>query len=328
LDIGHSSFDMSIPEIDVDLTASPSVRWEPLRPYVQQARRLLDYYLGDLGDLAAYKQIAADYKRLALESDHAAEVDAVAEMLNVSPEEALIGSLYYDAVKVAFGCSAFAVDTDEGPLHARNLDWATEDNLLSRATLIVNYRRGNAPPLVRVVGWPGFIGALSGMAPGRFTATLNAVFSEEPPALAAPISLLLRSVLEKARTYAEAVDILRATPIVCDCLLLVTGTQAGEMVVIERTPTRAALRHPRNGFIAVTNHYCQLDKPSNVLTDGEILEDTCTRFERIKTLFKKSKPQTAAKCFAVLADAQVQTEITVQQMVMSAAQGTLEVRLP
>ena len=319
---------MAVPKIDVDLAAPPSARWKPLRPYADNVRRLLNLYLGDLGDLTRYLPLAADYRRLMLRSDYAAEMDFIADLTDTSPEEVLICNLYYDAMKVTFGCSAFAVDTDDAPIHARNLDWWTENEMLSRYTLIVNYRRGNSAPLFRVVGWPGFIGALSGIAPGRFCVTLNAVFSEEPPAFAAPISLLLRETLENACNYAEAVNVLSAKHIICDCLLLVTGTQPGEMVVIERTPTRAAPRRPRDGFIAVTNHYCQLNNPTTAIADVEMLEDTCTRFERIKTLFKPSKPHTAAECFAILSDPQVQTEITVQQMVMSAGRGTLEVRLP
>jgi len=38
---------------------------------------------------------------------------------------------YYDALKVilgrAFGCTAFATDAPGGVLHARNLDWWTEE---------------------------------------------------------------------------------------------------------------------------------------------------------------------------------------------------------
>lgn len=48
-------------------------------------------------------------------------------------DEVVCGNLYYDALKaVLVGCTAFAVDTPTGPLHARNLDWWTENDSLRR----------------------------------------------------------------------------------------------------------------------------------------------------------------------------------------------------
>ncbi len=48
---------------------------------------------------------------------------------------------------------------------------------------------------------PGFVGVFSGVAPGRFAVTLNAVLSAEPPQPATPVVLLLRTVLEHAQTF-------------------------------------------------------------------------------------------------------------------------------
>src|SRR5580658_2391321 len=83
-------------------------------------------------------------------------------------------------------CTAFAIDTPSGPLHARNLDWTSANGRLASETIIVNFRRGEQGPLYRTIGWPGFVGCLSGVAPGRFAATLNAVMSDDPFALAPP----------------------------------------------------------------------------------------------------------------------------------------------
>jgi hypothetical protein len=166
----------------------------------------------------------------------------------------LLANFYYDALKVVLGCTAFAVDTPDGPLHGRNLDWGTRDHLLARCTLVLDYRHGDALAY-RVVGWPGYIGALSGVRPGAFAVTLNAVLSDDPPAFLPPVTLLLRSVLAGAADFVSAVARLEAAPIASDCLLLVTGVNPGEMVVIERSPTRAARRGPEAGVLVVTNDY-------------------------------------------------------------------------
>ncbi len=55
--------------------------------------------------------------------------------------------------------------------------------------------------LVVVGRRPGFVGVFSGVAPGRFAVTLNAVLSAEPPQPATPVVLLLRTVLEHAQTF-------------------------------------------------------------------------------------------------------------------------------
>ena len=109
--------------------------------------------------------------------------------------DVVLCNLYYDALKVilsrVFGCTAFAIDTPRGVLHARNLDWWTENSAPARYTATSHFV--NAPAGVfTTVGWPGFMGVFSGIAPGRFAVTLNAVLSLERSQLATPVVLLIR----------------------------------------------------------------------------------------------------------------------------------------
>ena len=52
--------------------------------------------------------------------------------------DVVLCNLYYDALKVIlsrdFGCTAFAIDAPGCVLHARNLDWWTENSALARNT--------------------------------------------------------------------------------------------------------------------------------------------------------------------------------------------------
>jgi hypothetical protein len=89
-----------------------------------------------------------------------------------------LSNLYYDALKVVLGCTAFAVDAGEATLHARNLDWWTKNAALARYTTVCHFIGGAGGPFT-TIGWPGFVGAFSGVAPGRFAITLNAVLSLE-----------------------------------------------------------------------------------------------------------------------------------------------------
>jgi acid ceramidase len=319
---------MSISQIDVHLTLPPAKRWDALFAFRDQARQLLDQYVTDLGGIEQFQESILSYRDTYLPSEYAAELTSIAHLFEVPEKTILVVNLYYDLIKFLIGCTAFAVDTEHGPLHARNLDWWTEMGLLSNTTLVTHFHGAVAGPF-HVVSWPGFTGALSGLAPGRFAITLNAVSSDEPVALAMPITYLIRSVLETAQTFAEAVDRLASTEIVSDCLLLVTGVRAGEMVVIERTPTLSALRYSVNGWLIVTNDYLALQSNVPLINGGQQLQRTsCSRFDRTSFLLKQHIPCTSTECLEILTDPAVKMRITMQQMVMSAAQGILDVRLP
>lgn len=139
-----------------------------------------------------------------------------------------------------------------------------------------------------------------------------------------PITLLLRQVLEEAPTFQAAREKLARTPIASDCLLLLTGIHPGEMVVIERSPTRSAIRDPENGILAVTNDYRVLTGDSSA-PGSALAETSCGRFDRATALLGRRKPVTVAECLEVLQDDQVRMDITVQQMVLAANRGLVEV---
>jgi hypothetical protein len=133
--------------------------------------------------------------------------------------------------------------------------------------------------------------------------------------------------LEEARSFDEAAAILSETLLPCDCLLLLTGTRAGEMAVIERTPTRHAVRSAHGGFACVTNNYQLLDANASGTT-SKLLTTSCGRFERVQALAQNRLPESPDDCFRYLSDPNVKMEITVQQMVFRAASGEYWVRLP
>ena len=306
----------------VDLTKPATVRWAFSSEQTAWARDLLTTYQRDLGLSAS---LVSEMSRPVVREDYWNEMEGIASRANVPIDDVVCGNLYYDALKaVLIGCTAFAVDTPAGPLHARNLDWWTENDSLRRYTMSARFT-GAAAGEFTTVGWPGFIGVFSGIAPRRFAVTLNAVISDEPLQAAPPVVFLLRQVLEEAPDFRSALRLLKEAPLASDSLLLLTGIRAGEMAVIERTPSRAAIRLGESGCIFVTNDYRTMRTGlGNV--DSELQTTACRRYDRVSALVASRVPQDADHCLNYLSDATVRMGITVQQMVFQASTGMCLVR--
>ena len=262
------------------------------------------------------------YKLAIIPDDYQQEIKAIATMTPFSENEVLLANLYYDALKFYFGCTAFATYANGQMWHARNLDWHTENDLLAKHTRIFDFTR-NGQVIFKTVGWPGYIGCLSGMKPRAFSVTLNAVLSNDAPEIAYPISFLLRDVLEKASDYAEARQILSEKTIACDCLLLLSGMAPHEKIVIERTPKRHALRGENDPFVVVTNDYKKLDNAEE--DSNNLLQTTsCGRFDRTSELLKDRQRDHGRSFADILKDPEIKMMITVQQMVFDNATGEIE----
>lgn len=309
-------------QLVVDLNKPPQDRWVFSDVQLDHARWLVDVYRNDLGKSADRVAVVSRSVRSVLPVEYWDEVQSVATQASVPADVMLFCNAYYDMVSALTGCTAFAVDTPSGPLHARNLDWWTENRLLSETSLACRFTGAPAGEFI-AIGWPGYLGVLSGMAPGRFAITLNAVLSEEAAQIALPVSFLIRQTFEEAETFAAAVERLSQAVIPGNCLLLVSGIAPGEMLVIERTPTRHAIRHATRhagaSRVIVANEYLKLDAET-VLGDTELQSSSCSRYDRMDALLQKP-PTGLLGCIDYLRNPAVQMSITVQQMAFHSASG-------
>jgi len=312
-----------VEEIYINLDLPPSDRWHFLKNHIAEIDVMIGYYLQDLGDVSFFQDAIDYYKVAFVQKEYLEEIKSLASLSRFSENEILITNLYYDALKFVFGCTAFAIQNQGQSLHARNLDWWTENNALKKHTKIFHFTRNNQI-LYSAVSWIGFIGILSGMKPGKFSVTLNAVSSTEAPHLAPPVTFLIRETLEKAESYAEACRMLSETEIASDCLLMLVGTEPGERIVIERTPRHYAHRHPKDDILIVTNNYRTFT--SDVKTGDVLQQSSCGRFEQTETLLKTTQPRHEEACFTVLSHPNVKMGITVQQMVFNLTTNTITVR--
>ncbi|HQS14605.1 MAG: hypothetical protein B7Y08_18965 [Rhodospirillales bacterium 24-66-33] len=179
---------------------------------------------------------------------YTAEIDSVARTLK-KPGIWLLHGAYL------FGCTALADDTAQGPRLRRTLDWPFPG--LGRL-VEVRRHRGAAGEFLNVT-WPGFVGVLTAVAPGRFAASINQAPMRRRwrtpvllwldyvlNALAGlrssgrlPPEHLLRHVFETCASFDEAQHLLETAPVARPVLFLLVGTKPGERIVIEREETSA-----------------------------------------------------------------------------------------
>jgi hypothetical protein len=148
-----------------------------------------------------------------------------------------------------WGCTALARDAD-APWLVRTLDWPLPG---LGHHVEVAHMAGPAGDFYSVT-WPGFVGALTGMAPGRFAASVNQaplwrrtrrpvlrLYDIAANAAATwrlphiPPDQLLRLAFETCDGFDAARRLLETTPIARPVIYTLAGCRSGERCVIERT---------------------------------------------------------------------------------------------
>jgi hypothetical protein len=164
-----------------------------------------------------------------------------------------------------WACTSAAV----APLLMRALDWRLDG--MGREVVVARHRSPAGSWLN--VTFPGFVGVLTALAPGRFAAALNQaplrhrtyVFPLDwlidrfkvDGTRAMPPTHLLRLAFETCSNFEEAVEVLRETPIALPCLFAIAGAN-GEACVIERQEESAFVFE---GNEVMANHWLNSQWP-------------------------------------------------------------------
>ena len=190
---------------------------------------------------------------------YAGEIDAIANGMRAGT--------WFVNLSMEWGCtSGVAADPEHsGSRILRTLDWHFPG--LGREVVVARMA-GNAGDFYNVT-WPGFVGALTVMAPGRFSAAINQApivrrgmlprslnwGINRAKFLASrdiPPTHLLRQVCETCNDYDQAKEILCDTPIAIPALFILSGMNAVEGCVIERLENRSFVHEAPS---AVANHW-------------------------------------------------------------------------
>ena len=184
-------------------------------------------------------------------SPYVAEIAQIAEILGFSGVWLLNGSYQWS-------CTALAREQDGMPWLVRTLDWPFRG--LGRHAEVAQMR-GRSGDFYSVT-WPGYVGALTAMAPFRFAAAVNQApmrrrfahrylrpFDLAGNTLASwhsanrmPPDQLLRLVFEVCNDYRAARSMLESSPVARPVIYTLVGCGAGERCVIERTETAFVTR--------------------------------------------------------------------------------------
>ena len=189
------------------------------------------------------------------------DIDKVARLLDRSGCYALNFSFEWLCTT---GCSQGA---SGAPHMYRTLDW-----LFDLGGEVVVARHEGSVGAYYNIGWPGYMGVLTGLAPKRFAAAINQ--APMPYALgryslslpvdwlvnrrrvarrkALPPSHLLRHVFETCTDYSQAKKMLTETPLCIPAIFTLSGVAAGECCVIERIEEEARVHEEG---VAAGNHW-------------------------------------------------------------------------
>jgi hypothetical protein len=186
--------------------------------------------------------------------DHRREMEGIAEGAGLAYEDVLVLNCWYELEMMRFACRqivALAPKTESGHLiHGRNLDWPDYGGGLSREILVLDLAV-EGKNRVRLVTWPGVIGALTGTSDAGLTIAMNQLGLRVGEG--EPLFLLMRRVLEDCDTLEPAVEMLTSAPVTADGAIVVSDAEADDAACVEWYGWQARVRRPEEGILAADN---------------------------------------------------------------------------
>lgn len=315
------------PSIDLDLSVSATERFSVLPAHaVKHCQALLS---------AIATTIPPDVRGLAdgvrVKTDNRFHDDAcaLAKCHGVDWRDVMLANVSYDLFLASLGCSTVVLPTPSGPVVARNMDWAPEA-LLARASYLVRCRQKGELAFAHAA-WPASIGVVTGLSGKGFAIALNAVRSPEGVNLTGyPVLLFLRRVLEEASGFTEALRMISEQTLAMSALITLAGSNNDERVVIERSPTKHALRWADPGKpLMTTNHYRRLFLDAPLHSTAPDYE--CLRYGRLCRIldgYSADGEAEDSRLLTMLSDREVIQEITAQHVLIRPRTRSMQLYVP
>jgi len=192
--------------------------------------------------------------------DYRRELTMLAQKAGVSLDELLAVNALPDMYR-DLACSSLVVLPERSAtgtlLFGRNLDFFSPRQLY-RYTIVKVYDQPGKRYRFVSVGFPGFIGCLSGMNEAGLCLAVHEVHltGDGAPMFCPqgmPYAMLLRRIMEQCGTVDEATALLRSSP--RTTLLNIVLCDRQKAAVAEITPKSVEVRYAENGLLACTNHF-------------------------------------------------------------------------
>ncbi len=238
---------------------------------------------------------------------HQQELAAIAAHSDLSSDKLAVGNTLLELRRL--GCAAIVVEPSRsatsGPIFGRNFDFLTLGEL-DKYSMVIVYRPEGKHAFASV-GFPGMVGAISGMndaglAVGTLDVEQSADKSRKFNPTGMPLAFVFRRILEECTTVAEAEALLRSIKPTTWMNLTVCDRDGG--ATFEITPDHIGRRDDENGLVRCTNHF---------RCEGMSVGEDCWRFGLL-TDFHKDRPIDVAAVQQRL-DAVNQGDLTLQTMV-------------
>ncbi len=215
-----------------------------------------------------------------------------------------IGHAMQDLMLV--GCSSFGVWNDKTAdgtlLIGRNFDFYVNDAFAENKLIQFITPEKGIP--FAAVSWPGMIGVASGMNAEGLTVTINAGRSAIPLKAKTPVSLVVREILQYAKTIEEAIAIARNKEIFVSEALLIGSAHDNTAVILEMSPNKFQVYHSdKENQIICTNHFQSNDyREEEQNTDQFKNGHSAYRFETLQQHLNEKKILSVNDVAAILRD--------------------------
>ncbi len=185
------------------------------------------------------------------------EMKGIADGAGVLLQDVILINIYDDLFNLnqCTNISVWGDYTQNGEIvHGRNLDYNLAHSLWNRQVVLV-YAVQNQQQVVSV-GWPGFIGILTGMNEAGLS--LGSMTSEikYDTIFGVPSGILYREIMESAKNIQQVEEILVSSRRTIGNNLMVTSRQDGKGTVFEFTPRWLVSRSDYiTDMVAAANHF-------------------------------------------------------------------------
>lgn len=196
-------------------------------------------------------------------------------------------------------CSNIAfVDTERGPAIGKTNDIGEN---AERYHALHRLEFNNGRRLLNVT-WPGTIWANAAVNDQGLAYGGTSVVSKDSNPEGIISNALLRLVVQRCASVPEAVEMLKKIPVMYQSANLTFADAQGNLVVVEKSPTRTVVRRPRKGAIFATNHWITAKMKEILNGDKQLLENSRARFKNFTRLVKERKLHSVERIKEILRD--------------------------